>query len=151
MAKQIFDYYKDGISEHDILFYGFHRHNGKISIDTKRLKQIFEQEKCSIGDYFPFDDFMTECRNTHYFTPARKKRSDYSVNYLIDCLRILLNDWENEYIPMIKMIKTPKEVEQISIASRIASTSNMDDYDEIMERATIDKCYRSVKYDELVR
>lgn len=151
MEKQVFDYYKDEISEHDILFYGFHRHNGKISIDTKRLKKVFAHENCSISDYFPIDGFMTETRNTHYFVPAKKKRLDYSVNYLVDCLRTLLSDWEKEYIPMIKTIKTPEEVEQNSISSRIAFTSNMDDYDEILERATIENSYRIVKYNELVR
>lgn len=151
MKKQLFDYFKDGIGESDILFYGFHRHNGKLSIDTKRLKKAFEFENCSIGDYFPFDDFMTAKRNTHYFIPNKSKRFDYSVNYLIDSLKVLLSDWKNEYVPMIKNIKTPEEVEQNSISRRIAFTSNMDDYDEILETATIAKGYRIVKYNELLR
>ena len=151
MRKEVFDYYKEGISDKDILFYGFHRHKGKISIDTKRLKKMIEAEGCSVSDYFEYDDFITTPRNTHYFVPKKCRRSDYCVNVLVDKLRVLMSDWKNEYLPMIGTIKTPQEVEQETILSKIAYTSNMDDYDEISVSAAINKAYRASKYEELIQ
>lgn len=151
MEKEVFDYYKDGITEHDILYYGFHKHNGKISIDTKRLKKVFEEEGREISDYFGVADLLGYPRNTHYFIPQRKKRYDYSVNYLVDTLSVLLNDWKKEYQPMIKTIKTPEQVEADAISSRIAFTSNMDDYDDILTIANIEKGFRAEKYNELIK
>lgn len=151
MAKEVFDYYKDGISEYSPLFYGFHKHNGKLSIDTKRLKKVFEYEGYKIEDYFGVADLLNYPRNTHYFVPKKKKRYDYMVNYLVDTLKILLKDWKEEYLPMISNIKTPNQIEGETIANRIAFTLSSDDYDDIFEFASIKKTLRESKYNELIK
>ena len=79
------------------------------------------------------------------------RKYDYSVNYLIDVLHTLLHDWKEEYLPMIKSIKTPEDVENNAISSRICFTSDMDDLDEIWENASIEKAVRTAKYNELIK
>ena len=151
MGKEVFDYENNVISEHDILYYGFHRHDGKISIDTQRLKKVFDAYGRQVHDYFGVADILNYPRNTHYFIPQKKHRSDYFVNYLVDTLRGLLQDWKEEFEPMIKSIKTPGDVEADAITSKIAFTASSDDYDDIFEFAKLKSAFRLSKYNELVK
>lgn len=149
MKRQIFNY--SNVRDDDILYYGFHRKGGRISIDTKRLKKVFDQNDYDISTFFPYAKLLETPRNIHYFIPKKKHRYDYTVNYLVDTLNTLLYDWENEYLPMIKTIKTPGQVEGETILREVAGTSSADDYEEIMEHAAINKAIRTNKYDELVK
>ena len=67
MTKELFDYSK--VSPNDYAYYGFHLKDGRYHIDTKRLK-LLHCDGC-----FP-EALFTTPRNTHYFIPRYKNRSN---------------------------------------------------------------------------
>lgn len=144
MAKEVFNYYKDKISESDYVYYGFHLKDGRYHIDTKRLKKL------GVDGSFPSELFSTP-RNTHYFIPKHKYESDYKLNILLTALNRLARDWNEEYKEAISKIKTAEDVYQESRVNRICFTSNMDDLDDIDVEARLDGIRRMAKYDEIIK
>ena len=111
----------------ELEFWGFHKKNGRIHIDTKRYKKACE--KVGITEFLPSGLFQE--RNTVYFIPAKIKRSDYKVNIFRDFLNALKKDWVEEYKPILNKIRTPNEVAEQSRLNSLCMTSDSDDYDEI--------------------
>ena len=64
-------------------YYGLFIKKGILKIDTKRLQEKFPDE-------FSVCDFK---RNTVYFTPLKKHRDDYCMNYFIDAIEESRRIW----------------------------------------------------------
>lgn len=148
-----FDYSKyESVStlDHDTLgeyqFWGIHPKDGRLRIDTKRYKKMCEW--IGITDFMP--DGLFKPRNTVYFLPEKKGRYDYKVNMFNDLVDALIHDWEYEYKPLFKAIKTPSEVEDQSRLSGLAYTSCSDDYDEICIEAKLDGFRRIESYNRII-
>ncbi|MDD7715784.1 MAG: hypothetical protein PUJ84_07810, partial [Mollicutes bacterium] len=142
MARENFDYSK--CNSNDYEYYGFHLKNGRYHIDTKRLKKLH------LECFFPKELFTTP-RNTHYFIPKHKNRSDYAINILKDQLNMLTKDWNEEYKTVISKITTPKEVQDNVRLQEIAHTSCSDDYDEIELDAYLEGMRRERKYNKVIK
>lgn len=141
MAKQHFDYFKTNSDEYR--HYGFHLKNGRIHIDTKRLKE------CGLKSNFP--ELFSAPRNTHYFIPKHKSKFDYSINYLVAIINELREDWFNEYIPLIKQIKSPDDVYDKCRIEGLSTTTYSEDYDSIEVDSRLESFHRIKKYNELVK
>lgn len=142
MARENFDYSK--CNSNDYEYYGFHLKNGRYHIDTKRLKKLHLESLFS-------KDLFTAPRNTHYFIPKHKNRSDYAINILKDQLNTLTKDWNEEYKTVISKITTPKEVQDNVRLQEIAYTSCSDDCDEIEMDAFMEGMRREKKYGEVIK
>lgn len=127
-------------------FWGFHKKEGRIHIDTKRYKKACD--KVGIADFLPEGLFKE--RNTVYFIPARVKRIDYKVNIFRDLLGQLKEEWFNEYKPLFDKIKTPHEVYENSRLNGIAMTSCSDDYDDIEINARFEALRRENTYNKII-
>ena len=142
MTKEIFDYEKCGPS--DCTYYGFHLKDGRYHIDTKRLKKIH----CDAS--FP-EALFTAPRNTHYFVPRYKYRSNYAVNVLRDQIARLTKDWNIEYKAAINNLVTPEEVRDNVRVNEIAHTSSADDLEDIEVNTFIAGAKRAAKYGEVIK
>lgn len=143
MSKQRFNYDRE-YSYNDYREYGFHKKKDRFHIDTKRLKKL------KIDDAFPKALFSAP-RNTHYFIPKCKYESDYAVNILTTAIKKLKNDWEEEYVRVLKAIKTPEEVYDNVRTNELMMTSCADDIDEIEMDARIEQWRRRNKYIEILQ
>ena len=94
----------DSLKEYE--FWGVHPKSGRIHIDTKRYAKACEM--IGIKDFMPEGMFAN--RSTPYFIPAKQHKYDYVINIFNDLLNDFQRDWEMEYKPIFKMIKTTKEV-----------------------------------------
>lgn len=148
-----FDYSKYesvSINDHDTLgqyqFWGIHPKGGRLRIDTKRYKKMCEW--IGITDFMPDGLFVP--RSTVYFTPVKKERYDYKVNLFNDLLDGLIHDWEYEYKPLFKSIKTPDQVASDSRLGMLAFTGCSDDYDEIDIEANMNSFRRIEKYNQII-
>ena len=141
MGKEHFDYSK--VSSTEDRYYGFHFNNGRLHIDTKRLKDL------GYKDYFP--ELFATSRNTHYFIPKYKSKNEYAVNYLVSCIETLKKYWHAEYIPLMKQIISPEDVYQKSRLEGLMTTGCKDDYDGVEFEARMDSFYRIKKYNELIK
>ncbi len=128
-------------------FWGFHKKNGRLRIDTKRYKKVCE----SIGmkGFLPKGLFTQ--RGTPYFEPAKAKRKDYKVNAFRDFLKRLQEDWTSEYKPLLWKIRNPKELEDAYRLDALAGTSCAEDFDGICSEAILAGAKRQAKYEEVVR
>jgi hypothetical protein len=108
-------------------FWGLHPKNGRLRIDTKRYKKMCHW--IGINDFLPKKLFSN--RNSVYFLPKRIKRYDYKVNLFRDEINKLIFDWENEFKPIFKFVKSPNEVEKQVWNNELLYGSS-DDYNEIM-------------------
>lgn len=98
-------------------YYGLFIKNGRVKIDTKRYKK-----------FFTLPDSKIEKRKTVYYTPTKIHRWDYLCNEFRDTLLELKRLWTNEFSKAIKIIKTPKQIED-----DVRTNNLMDgilDYDE---------------------
>lgn len=149
-----FDYSKYGSikswqSEHlfDYEFWGLHPKNGKLRIDTKRYKKSCEG--LGITEFLPKDLFKQ--RNTVYFSPKKIRRNDYKVNIFRGLMELLKRDWQNEYKPILEMIKTPKQVMEESRLNELMYTSDSEDYDEINTNAFMNGMRRERQYMKILQ
>ena len=142
MTKEVFDYSK--ASPGDYVYYGFHQKDGRYHIDTKRLR-IIHCDGC-----FP-KTLFTAPRNTHYFIPRYKNRSNYAVNVLRDQINRLARDWNVEYKEAIKNIITPEEVRESVRVNEIAHTSSADDYEDVEFNSILAGAKRQKKYGEVIK
>lgn len=133
----------DSIDEYHPLYYGFHEKNGRISIDTKRLKKL------GYGDLF--DMVIKKPRNTHYYVPTKKYMKDYSINILLGKLNTLRQDWNREYIPFLNSIKTPSQVEDEVRVNNLMYTCSSEDYDECDLEGKLAGYKRIGKYNEIIK
>ena len=132
--------------DHELLkqyeFWGFHPKKGRLHIDTKRYKKACES--VGINDFLP--DGLFAPRNTVYFVPARIHRNDYKVNIFRDFIGDLQKQWEDEYKPIFKKIKTPEDAFNNYRSGAIAYTSDAEDLNEIEVEARMAAFKRESAY-----
>lgn len=127
-------------------YFGIHPKHGKLCIDTKRFKKIL----VSLSAEEFWHAKMSETRKTVYLIPSKAKRSDYRVNIARDMLSVLKRDWEEEYRPLLRAVKSPKDVYEQSRINSIMVTGCSDDYDEIETDAFLDAWQRIRDYDRII-
>ena len=149
-----FDYSKyesnpswDSDSLREYQFWGLHPKSGRIHIDTKRYSKACEM--IGIKDFMPEGMFVN--RSTPYFIPAKQHKYDYIINVFNDFINAFQRDWELEYKPIFKMIKTPKEVYENTRLSQLAYTSNVDDLEDIEFNSHMSSIRREKKYLQVVQ
>jgi hypothetical protein len=128
-------------------FWGLHPKDGRLSVDTKRYKKTCE--KIGITDFMPAGLFAP--RNTVYFLPAKSHRNDYRINIFRDLLNGLRSDWNEEYKPIFKKIRTPEQVEEASRTDALMYMSDSDDYDNIEVDAKMEGFKRIGKYNKVIQ
>ena len=135
----------DSLKEYE--FWGLHPKAGRIHIDTKRYAKACEM--IGIKDFMPEGMFAN--RSTPYFIPAKQHKYDYVINIFNDLINDFQRDWESEYKPIFKMIKTPKEEYENSRLSQLAYTSNVDDLEDIEFNSLMASIRRENKYRHVVQ
>lgn len=129
-------------------FWGIHiTETGRLEIDVKRY--IKSCESVGVTEFIPeifFDKKMERC-----FIPAKQHRHDYIINIFLDLLDEFQKDWELEYKPIFKMIKTPKEVYDNVRLGQLAYTSDVDDLEEIEFNSLISSIKREDKYVHVIQ
>ena len=138
-------YGSDYLKEYE--FWGLHPKSGRIHIDTKRYAKACEM--IGIEDFMPKGMFAN--RSTPYFIPAKQHKYDYVINIFNDLINDFQRDWEFEYKPIFKMIKTPKEEYENSRLSQLAYTSNVDDLEDIEFNSLMASIRRENKYRHVVQ
>ena len=141
-----FDYSKIE-SRDDMRYFGIHPKSGRIRIDTKRYRKILEEE--GITEFLPEELF--ENRRTPYFIPTAHKRSDYKFNIFKDLINDFRNEWEEEYRPLFRYIKSPTDIFNTARTNGIMVTSCADDIDEIECEAHISAFRRKRKYEHVIQ
>lgn len=99
--RQIRDYSK--FRDTDKEYYGLFYRKGKLRIDVKRLAK---------QDLIPLKivkKINSVPRNTAYFFPKKKKKSEYICNITRMDIDSLIRIWKHEIHPVINRIKTPSE------------------------------------------
>jgi len=142
MAREIFDYSK--LSPSDFEYYGFHLKDGRYHIDTKRLIKLH------CDGSFP-EALFTAPRNTHYFIPKYKNRSNYAVNVLTDQINRLTSDWNTEYKAAISNLVTPEQVREDVRVNELAHTSSADDFEDAEFNSILAGAKRQKKYGEVIK
>ena len=138
-------YGSDYLKEYE--FWGLHPKSGRIHIDTKRYAKACEM--IGIEDFMPKGMFAN--RSTPYFIPAKQHKYDYIINVFNDLLDDFQRDWESEYKPIFKMIKTPKEEYENTRLSQLAYTSDIDDLEDIEFNSLMSSIKREKKYRHVVQ
>ena len=147
---QRFNYKKieqDGNSRNRLEYFGVHKRNGRLHIDTKRFKKMLLRYD---GKEF-LKEGMFKNRTTTYLIPKKVHRCDYKVNIIRDLLSNLQADWNNEFNPLLTKIKTPEEVSENSRLNMISATACFDDYDEIDIESRMKGIKRIPKYESVIQ
>lgn len=88
-------------------------------------------------------------RNTAYFFPKKKKRSEYSCNVFRDDLDSLLGVWNNEIYPMTEKIRTPGETEHKAYVNYMSY--GIMEHDEAYAASIMDGVWRTIRYDSVIK
>ena len=129
-------------------FWGIHSADRKIHVDVDRYCAMCKA--IGIQDFVPDIFFKNEGKHLEII-PERAHRYDYSVNEFRDLLQALRTDWNEEYKPVFKLIRTPQQVEGDTRTGELMETSCSDDYDEIEIEATMAGLKRYAKYEKVIR
>ena len=147
---QRFNYKKieqDGNSGNRLEYFGVHKRNGRLHIDTKRFKKMFLR--------YDSKEFLKEGmfknRTTTYLIPKKVHRHDYKVNIIRDLLSDLNTDWYNEFKPVLRKIKTPEEVSENYRLDMISTTACSDVFDEIEMESKLKAMKRLSKYESVIQ
>lgn len=133
------DYSKlDALDDYrNLEYWGLIKKDGRVLIDTKRwLKK---------GLYLPNE---AKLRKTVYFKPEKEYRDDYYCNRFIDLIRELKNEWNNELVPIIKKLKTPRQVEDEVRVDSMAD--GIFEYDEANIHAMMQGMKRTAAYYKMI-
>lgn len=155
IIKEKYDYSKyeaepnwDSPSLQEKEFWGIHiTETGRPEIDAKRYVEACKG--IGITEFIPekfFDDKIEK-----YFISAKQHRHDYIINIFLDLLDDFQKDWELEYKPIFKMIRTPKEVYDNVRLDQLAYTSNVDDLEEIEFNSLMSSIKREEKYIHVIQ
>lgn len=147
---QRFNYKKieqDGNSRNRLEYFGVHKRNDRLHIDTKRFKKMLLRYDCKEF----LKEGMFKNRATTYLIPKKVHRHDYKVNIIRDLLSNLQADWYNEFKPLLTKIKTPEEVSENSRLDMISTTACSEDYDEIDVESRIKGIKRIPKYESVIQ
>ncbi len=141
-----FDYSKID-SREDMRYFGIHPKSGRLHIDTKRYKKILQAD--GVDEFLPNGLFIN--RNTPYFIPAVQFRADYKFNMFRDLINDLRVEWEEEYKPLFKYIKSPKDIYENFRLNGLMFTSCADDIDDIECEAMFTALRRQNRYEHIIQ
>lgn len=99
--RPIKDYIK--IEPYSKEYIGFFVKKGRLSIDVKRLKKV---ESWILSEQI-IESICKIPRNTPYFHPKKKERSDYYCNIFADSIADMLDEWRCNLLRISSTIKTP--------------------------------------------
>lgn len=106
-------------------YWGLHEVDGRIEVDVQRFKYACEQATA-------MECFPKELSDVgEYYIPSKKKRYDYTSNYLSDSIHSLKEDWEQEYKPLFEKISSPKDAEDNYRLTTMAMFGNSDTFESI--------------------
>lgn len=147
---QRFNYKKieqDGNSRNCLEYFGVHKRNGRLHIDTKRFKKMLLRYDCKEF----LKEGMFKNRTTTYLIPKKVHRHDYKANIIRDLLSNLQADWNNEFKPLLTKIKTPEGVSENYRLDMISTTACSEDFDEIDIDSRIKGIKRIPKYESVIQ
>lgn len=128
-------------------YYGIHKDGQRLKIDFKRMKKICLQEGPS--ELVEIAKKASQIpRNTTYFVPAKKKRTDYIVNEFRDKINALREQWW-ELKGAFQHIKSPEKISDEYRLDAIAKTSCADDMEDIDVEAMMAGMRRIAPYQKL--
>ena len=129
-------------------FWGIHSIRGRLHVDVNRYCSMCEE--IGINDFVP-KFFLVHRDEGLDFLPDQIHRYDYSVNEFRDLITDLKRDWVEEYKPVFRLIRTPKQVEDDTRMGKLMYTGDSDDYDDIEVDARIAGIEREAKYEKVIR
>lgn len=138
---------QDGNSRNRLEYFGVHKRNGRLHIDTKRFKKKALEYNCQLI----LKEGMFKNRTTTYLIPAKVHKYDYKVNIIRDLLSDLNTDWYNEFKPVLRKIKTPEEVSENYRLDMISTTACSDDFDEIEMESRLKAIKRISKHESVIQ
>jgi hypothetical protein len=129
-------------------FWGIHSIGGRIHVDVDRY--------CAMCKAIGIEDFVPQFFRDHLhqkidYLPKQIHRYDYSVNEFRDLIAGLNKDWVEEFKPVFRLIRTPKQVEDDTRMDELMYTGDSDDYDDIEVDARIAAAERQPKYEKIIR
>ncbi len=128
-------------------YYGIHTERRRVKIDFKRMKKVCLQVGPS--ELVKIAEKASQIpRNTTYFMPAKKKRTDYIVNEFRDKIDALREQWW-ELERAFQHVKSPQKVSDEYRLDAIAKTSCVDDLEDIDIAAMMAGMRRKVPYRKL--
>ena len=129
-------------------FWGLHYNKeGRIQVDINKYKSSCES--VGITDFIP--EGLLNQNTNGFFTPQKKSKYDYVINIFNDMLNDFARDWNLEYKPIFKMIKTPKQVYNDTRLNGLAYTSDPDDLEDIEFGSLMSSLKRENKYNHVIQ
>lgn len=128
-------------------FWGLHNINGRIYVDIQRY--VTACNFVGIDEFVP-EELLKQDKSV-LFIPDKQHRDDYIVNIFCDLLNNFEKDWNTEYKPIFKNIKTPEEVHDDVRLNDLVYTSSPDDLDEIESDAIFSSLKRQYEYNWIIQ
>ena len=66
----------------------------RIKVDAVRFNKFFHLSENQLA--------VIKNTGTHYFVPSKRHWKEYSCNLFIDCINSIRNEWNNDFLPMVK-------------------------------------------------
>ena len=146
MAKYDYSKYTDesDSDKREMGYWGIHRVDGRIEVDTERYEHA-----CTLAG---IDEFLPEQikGKREFYVPSKIERYEYTSNYLADCLNDLKEDWDDEYKPLFRSIRSPEKAKE----DYFISTSAMFGDSDLIDGARTGSCWaafeRSKTYGRII-
>lgn len=124
-------------------YWGIHEVDGRLEIDLRRFEYVCN--RMTEHDYFP----KQLLGKNGYYIASKEHRTDYTINYLMDSIDWLRKDWNEEFKPLFKKIRTPGKAED---DYRMATIPYFDSefYDDILLGARHAALKRSYTYNRII-
>jgi len=123
-------------------YYGLLVKNGRTRIDVKRMMCT-----CYLDE--DIYNVINKPRKAVYYLPERVKRHDYMVNIFRDAIEKQRKAWNEELMPVIKKIRTPREAEDDARTGYFMQTGIME-YDELQVYGRIEGLKREHQYSKVI-
>ncbi len=125
-------------------YWGIHHVDGRLEIDVRR----FEYACYRTGDHDPYFPEILR-KNGPLYVPTKIHRHDYTINYLMDSVSRLREDWNNEYKPLFEKVFSPKDAEDSYRTSTMAMFGDSDFFDSVEIGSKWAYCQRLGKYQRI--
>ena len=66
----------------------------RIKVDAVRFNKFFHLSENQLA--------VIKNTETHYFVPSKRHWEEYSCNLFIDCINSIRNEWNDDFLPMVK-------------------------------------------------
>lgn len=124
-------------------YYGLLQKKGNIRVDVKRMSKTMYLDDEILAE-------MNKPRKTVYFIPYKKSDLDYVINIFKKYIADMREMWENEILPIIKLIKTPQEVGEEARTGYFMQTGILD-YDECSIHGFMTSIKRESEYFAVIK